>query len=212
MNDTVGTQRAWARVAGLMYLVTLVVDIGGIRVDSAAMSRALLFAGAWCVIPLALGLFGALRPFAAAAAGWALSFRLLEAALGVLTITVEVAGVHARLAGSRLGMGVLEFAHWASAAELSAFIFTIGSTIFFFLFLRSGYIPRVLAGWGLFSSVLSFGTCGMHLVRPALPAMTMTAWVPMLIAEVSTGLWLLIKAVRVKSSRTAVTEPALRAG
>ena len=212
MNDTVGTQRAWAREAGLMYLVTLAVDIGGIRVDSAAMSRALLFAGALCVIPLALGLFGALRPFAAAAAGWALSFRLLEAALGVLTITVEVAGVHARLAGSRLEMGVLEFAHWASGAELSAFLFTIGSTIFFFLFLRSGYIPRVLAGWGLFSSVLSFGTCGMHLVRPALPAMTMTAWVPMLIAEVSTGLWLLIKGVRVKSSRAAVTEPALRAG
>ena len=207
-----GLQRAGARVAGLMYLVTLVVDIGGMRVDSVAASRELSFAGALCVIPLALGLFRPLRPFAAMAAGWALGFRLLEVALGVLTITVGIAGVHAKLTESRLGTGVLDFAHWASAAALSAFVFTIGSTIFFYLFVRSGYIPRVLAGWGLIASVLTFGACGMHLVRPAIAAMTMAAWGPMLIAEVSTGLWLLIKAVRVEASPTGAREPALRAG
>jgi hypothetical protein len=37
----------------------------------------------------------------------------------------------------------------------------------------------------------------VHLLRPSFPAMTMYLWIPMLLAETSTGLWLLIKSVKV---------------
>ncbi len=30
----------------------------------------------------------------------------------------------------------------------------LGSTVFNYLFLKSGYIPRILAAWGIFSSLL----------------------------------------------------------
>jgi hypothetical protein len=38
--------------------------------------------------------------------------------------------------------------------------------------------------------------CLGHLVRPSFSSMAMGAWIPMLLAETSTGLWLLIKSVK----------------
>src|SRR5229473_3067192 len=99
------------------------------------------------------------------------------------------------LADSSLGTLLLHLAHWDNKTAFAAFVFTIGSTIFFYLFVKSGSIPRVLAWWGLFASVVAMAACLMHLLQPSFPAMTMYAWIPMLLAETSTGLWLLIKSV-----------------
>ena len=215
-ETNVDAQRAWARIAGLMYLVTLIVDITGTQMASPTLSRALAFAGALCVIPLALGLYYTLKPVAPALAAAALGFRLLEASLGAVSTTSGFAAISERLAQTAPGVGVLHVAHWDHTASFSAFVFTIGSTIFFALFVRSRYLPRVLSWWGLFSSVVALAACTTHLVRPSYDAMTIAAWVPMLIGEISTGLWLLIKAVRIEPSPPAAaslpTATVLRAG
>ena len=196
-NPAIQSQRAWARIAGLMYWIVLAADLAGMQLHSTAMGRPLMLAGSLFTVPLALGLYYAVRPVQAALAASALLFRLLEAALGSMSTAAGFVVVRTRLADSSLGAFLLHIAHWNNTTAFSAFVFTIGSTIFFYLFVKSGYIPRVLAWWGVFASVVAMAACLVHLLRPSIPAMTMYPWIPMLLAETSTGLWLLIKSVNV---------------
>lgn len=190
-------QRAWARIAGLMYLLVLVLDLSGMQLRSASASRPLLLAGSVLTIPLALGLYYALRPVQHALALSALGFRLVEAALGIVSTLIGFAGVQPELARVSLGGALLDLARWDDRTAFAAFVFTIGSITFFYLFVRSVYIPRILSWLGLFASILAFSACLAHLLRPAFPATIVYAWLPMLLAETSTGLWLSIRSLRV---------------
>jgi hypothetical protein len=189
-----------------MYWVVLVADIAGAAIPSRATGRSLELAGSFFTVFLALGLYYALRPVQAGLARTALAMRLLEACLGGLSIVVGFAAFRAQLGSTGLGSGLIRLAEWADATNLSAFVFTIGSTIFFYLFVKSGYIPRVLAWWGLFASVSAMGACLTHLAHPAFPAMTIYPWLPALVAETSTGLWLLVKSVKVGSVKAEPIE------
>ena len=195
-KQDVRSQRAWARIAGAMYWLVLVVDLSGMQLRSAPVGRLLMLAGSVFTIPLGLGLYYALRPVQNVLASSALCFRLLEAALGILSTLLAFGGVQAGLAHLKLGGMLVDLARWDNRTAFAAFVFTIGSTIFFYLFVRSGYIPRILAWLGLCASLLAFSACLTHLVRPTFPAMTIFAWFPMLLAETSTGLWLVIKSVK----------------
>jgi hypothetical protein len=179
-----------------MYLLVLVFDLSGMQLRPATLSRSLMLAGSVFTIPLALGLYYALRPVQRRLALSALGFRLGEAAFGLLSTFAGFAGVQAGLDRLSLGGKLLELARWDHRTAFSACVFTIGSTIFFYLFVKSAYIPWILAWLGLFASVLAFSACLAHLLRPAFPAMTMYAWLPMLLAETSTGSWLLIKSIK----------------
>jgi Domain of unknown function (DUF4386) len=70
----------------------------------------------------------------------------------------------------------------------------LGSAVFSVLWLQSRYIPRLLAGWGIFASLtLALVTVAVMLF-PALGAkMGLAYMAPMFIYEVGLGLWLLIK-------------------
>ena len=79
----------------------------------------------------------------------------------------------------------------------------LGSTAFSILWLKSGYVPRVIAGWGIFASlVLAFGTVAI-LLFPALGVVGLSYMAPMFFYEVGLGLWLLIKGLRVPVSSGA---------
>lgn len=203
-DNDVRSQRIWARVAGLMYWVVLILDLSGMQIHS-PVGRSLLLAGSLFTIPLALGLYYAVRPKQTLVAASALLCSLLEATLGTISVVAGYAGIQAQLSGTSVGKVFLHLAEWDDSTNFAAFVFTIGSTIFFYLFVTSGYIPRILAWWGLFSSVLALSACTAHLFRPAFPSMTMYAWTPMLLAETSTGLWLLLKSVNVRIPRAAVS-------
>jgi hypothetical protein len=72
----------------------------------------------------------------------------------------------------------------------------LGSTVFSYLWLKSRYVPRVIAGWGIFASlVLAFGTIAVMLF-PRLSAMGMAHMAPMFFYEVGLGLWLVVKGIR----------------
>ena len=193
-------QQRWARVAGLMCWIVLLVDMTGMQLHS-PLGRSLSLAGSLCTVPLALGLYYGLQPVRSGLAASALGFRLLEAGLGATSTLAGYAGLRAGLQGTALGAAFLRLAAWDDATMFAAFVFTIGSTIFFYLFVISAYIPRALAWFGLFASVLAFAACLTHLLRPAYPAMTMYAWTPALLAETSTGLWLLFKPLRLAQPR-----------
>lgn len=189
------SRRMWARLAGLMYLLVLVVDLTGMQFPRAPLGRSLILAGSLLTVPLALGLYCTLRMFQPNTARLALTCRLIEAATGILGTMAGFRIVWASLAASHLGTAILQFVAWNKATNFGALIFTIGSTLFFFVFLQSASIPRFLSWLGLVASLIAFAACAAHLIRPQFPAMSVAAWIPMLLAEVSTGGWLLIRAV-----------------
>lgn len=87
-----------------------------------------------------------------------------------------------------------------SAGFQIGFVFLgLGSTVFSYLWLKSYYIPRVLAAWGIFSSLaLAIGTL-IFMVFPKLEASMMLAhMVPMFFYEVGLGLWLVFKGIEAR--------------
>jgi hypothetical protein len=196
-DDSVRSQRAWARVAGLMYWAVLLVDLTGMSIHPSNLHSSLMLSGSLFTVLLALGLYYAVKPIHAILALAALACRLVEATLGIVSCIAGFPSLHPRLSDSSLGTAVLHLANWGDSTNFAAFIFAVGSTIFFALFFRARSIPRILSVWGLFASLLAMSACFTHLVSPSFSSMAMWAWIPMLLAETSTGLWLLIKSVRI---------------
>jgi hypothetical protein len=84
----------------------------------------------------------------------------------------------------------------AAGFQLGFVFLGLGSTAFSYLWLKSGYIPRPLAGWGIFASlVLAFGTVAI-LIFPTLGVIGLSYMAPMFFYEVGLGLWLLVKGLR----------------
>ncbi len=62
---------------------------------------------------------------------------------------------------------------------------------------KSRYIPRALAAWGIFSSlVLAIVTLAIMVFPSLADVMTLAYMVPMFIYEVGLGLWLLVKGIQ----------------
>jgi uncharacterized protein DUF4386 len=73
----------------------------------------------------------------------------------------------------------------------------LGSTVFAYLLFKSRYIPRALAGWGVFSSLaLALGSLAVILSPWFATNASMIYMMPMFFYEVPLGLWFLIKGVR----------------
>jgi hypothetical protein len=75
----------------------------------------------------------------------------------------------------------------------------LGSTVFAYLLFKSRYVPRALAGWGIFSSLalaLAVGSLAVILSPWFSANASMTYMVPMFFYEVPLGLWFLVKGVK----------------
>ncbi len=79
--------------------------------------------------------------------------------------------------------------------NISALFFSIGSLLFFFLFYKSRYIPKLLGGFGVFASIVATIMCFATLTFPEYAGTIQYGWIAMAIAEVGTGVWLLTKGV-----------------
>lgn len=75
--------------------------------------------------------------------------------------------------------------------------------LFFYLFYRSKYIPKLLAGFGVVSYVLIFiHALGIIVVRDValMPIIQAVCYIPSCIAELVVGVWLLVKGLNMQSS------------
>jgi len=86
---------------------------------------------------------------------------------------------------------------------LSAAVSTLGSSIFFYLFLESHYIPRILALWGIFAALWFTAVGFLSLILPQYTAAAPYGFLPILLAELSTGLWLLIVGIKIPPRQEA---------
>jgi uncharacterized protein DUF4386 len=221
----VTSQNAYARLAGLMYLLVLTFDIAGLIVgflvagdgDFAARAQRIMaaesvyrfslvlgLAGALATVPLAVGLYVTLKPLDPNLAAMGLVFRSLEAAIGAVAIVGSFAALDLYRAGVRKSpfdagqlAALQQLAESGAGTSVAAVFFCVGSAIFFYLFSRSAYIPRLLSRWGLFSSLVYLAYWAFDFVVPDYPgAVTIGASLPILVAEVSTGIWLLTRGIR----------------
>jgi Domain of unknown function (DUF4386) len=134
--------------------------------------------------------------------GGLLSVRLVSGADYLQGIPVEQLQGLARLILSMRGTGLY-----------IGFVFLgTGSTLFAYLLFESRYVPRLLAGWGIFASaLLVLGSLATLLNAWFAAHASMVAMAPMFFYEVPLGLWFLLKGVRAPAARAGDTTPESRA-
>jgi Domain of unknown function (DUF4386) len=89
----------------------------------------------------------------------------------------------------------------ADAAEgVGGICFGTGLLLFFYLFFKSRYIPRVLAGLGFFASLIWTALYFANLVFPEQhTTFQYVSWPLMAFADVTTGFWLALFAIKTTS-------------
>lgn len=102
---------------------------------------------------------------------------------------------------SKLSLGA-----YAAGYNIGLIFFGMGSTIFCYLFLKSGYIPRALATWGV---IASLGVLLRSLVIVVFPEYARPTLAPSFLAigsfEFATGMWLALRGPRHGESRASST-------
>jgi Domain of unknown function (DUF4386) len=219
-------QRAYARLAGLMYFLVLGFDVAGLLIVSSVggggsfletshrimASETLYRIGLCCslvgslsTILLATGLYVAVKPADGNLALMALLFRVTEAATGAIGLTMAFIVLQIHLVANHANafdpnqLGALAGLSSGVGTAISAIFFTLGSTIFFYVFLKSNYIPRILSAWGIFASLVYTTVWFVSLILPQYSATATTyGSLPILVAELSTGLWLLLLGIKVQ--------------
>lgn len=215
-------QLAYARVAGFVYLLLIVMFVGGESLISGILGTGDLagmmerarasqhaYRGALAIelltsiftVVLAYALYVTVRPIGERLAQLALYFRLGEAFVGVASMLVSYAlfaiytsGLDAEQAKTMIAtMHIVDRASF----NICTLIFSFGSTIFFYLFVKSNYVPKLLAVFGVFASVAVTIASLCNLVLPEYAGTLQIAFLPIFAAEITTGFWLLLRGVRV---------------
>lgn len=159
------------------------------------------------VLPLVVALYVVLKPVNPYLALLALAWRLVECAILALVMLNDFVAL-------RL-LGTAPYLHAFDAAQLQALarvflggvhadgygigmlFFGLGSTLFAWLWLRSRYIPRLLAGWGIFASLTVVIVTLLLMVAPGIaPALGAMYFIPIFLFEVILGFWLLVRGIR----------------
>jgi hypothetical protein len=84
--------------------------------------------------------------------------------------------------------------------------YSLGSTLFCYLLLKSQYVPRILAWWGLVSSFGALISTMAIIVFPGADGIAPGCYAPVGIFEIVTGFWLLVAGIRIP--RITPTSPA----
>lgn len=147
-----------------------------------------LAAAFWRVVETASIAISALNDFAV--------LRLLSGAGYLQPLEADSLHAFARLAISGHG----------AAYQLGLFFFAFGSTLFCYLWFRSGYVPRALAGFGVFASAL-VGICAyLFILLPKLADIASPGcYAPIFFFELTLGFWLLLKKLPPSRSTAAAT-------
>ena len=216
-------QRTYARLAGIVILAHLVLELGGDSVtimarggeSFAATARyaaqhaplwraALLSVGAsWVSVGvLALALYAVLEPVNKRLAQLALMLRLGASFVGAASLMFRYAQTRLYQASVTDGLFTPEqlrvlsgvSQRGANAGVWTAWLFmSAGYVLFFALFLRSRYLPAAIAWLGIIGSSLLAAATIVMFVFPEGTNGMKLFGVPALLAEIATALWLLIK-------------------
>src|SRR5579864_1121247 len=234
------TQRRYARVAGFLFLWLIITGLAGEltvshivrsgtfaetatrvvvseRLYRVALSSELI--ETLSALLLAFALYVTLKPVDKLLAQMAMYWRLGESFIGCVGMIFGFArlGLYTsprsvRALGPDQAQALVALTRHAGSAayNIGATCFSIGSILFFYLFFKSRYIPRLLSAIGVLASVIVTVMCFGNLIFPEHAAMLQYGWAPMAIAEITTGLWLLLLAIKIPArSNPQIAGPAL---
>jgi hypothetical protein len=99
------------------------------------------------------------------------------------------------------------FAMWTiwlygAGFTVSPIFLGLGSAAFSYLLFKSRYVPRALAAFGVCSSLLAVPSALLTIVFPDFATIAIAGLLPILIYEITLGLWLLIRGARIQPSPT----------
>ncbi|MGZ4068549.1 MAG: DUF4386 domain-containing protein [Bacteroidia bacterium] len=155
-------------------------------------------------VVLIWALYILLKPVNRSLALLATFFRLIETTLACFAIIMSyvamqfITGPNSAKPFDPVQMQNLSLLHsiYALTFVIVAIFLGLGSTVFNYLFLKSGYIPKILAAWGIFASVLLLVSQLAIIVLPAIEGTIIpVCYAPIAIDEILLGYWLLFKRV-----------------
>jgi hypothetical protein len=158
------------------------------------------------IVLLALLLFVVLKDQNHVLARWAYGLWILEAAFlalrQIFAFCLLFMSEEFVASGSPEGtyfqtMGSLYYGLMHFAYDVQMVFYCIGGIVFYYLFLRSGFVPKALATFGV--AVASLGLVGEMV---AIYGATVPLWVylPILPFELGIGIWLVVKGIRIPAS------------
>ncbi len=98
------------------------------------------------------------------------------------------------------GLSILALRSQGFAMNLGFIFLGVGSSVYAYLFLRSGSIPKAIAVWGVLASLAMVAICFVCIVFPEARAYQLPAMAPMFVYEIALGAWLLLRGVRSPSA------------
>ena len=223
---TTSLQQQPARWAGFMFLFVIVtymsgffivgnIFVGGDFAASAAnilaketlfrFAKTLELIASVATVVLALALYYLLRTVNESLAMLALLWRIGEAIIGGLNVSLDYFAVALLSNTDFLVMFSAEqlqaisrifFKASGPGFYVSVLFFSPASIIFWYLLYKSNYIPKLLAGWGVFASVVTCIVAAASLLLPQHAGVLQLGWAPIFIAEIVGGTWLMLKGAR----------------
>jgi hypothetical protein len=230
-SSTERTQRIYARVAGFMFLWLIVTGLAGALTIShiagsgmfpetarrivasehlyrVALSSELI--ETLSAVLLAFALYVTLKPVDKLLAQIAMYWRLGESFIGGAGMIFAFAKLHLYTSPQPIGASAAEQSQALlgltgqagfAAYNVSAIFFSFGSILFYYLFFKSRSIPRILSALGVCASVIVTIMCLGSLIFPEHAATLQYGWAPIAIAEITTGFWLMLFAVKTQAGR-----------
>lgn len=220
------SQFFYARLAGFMYLFNYLTSVFGAMapgwisgsgdfaqkaervVTSDLLYRTALVSmtiGWILIVFLAFSLYVTLRPVNKRLAQLALFLEIGQASIGAVTVMLSFATLWlytsapatATFQPEQLQRLVAVTQNTAGTGfQISMMFLSVGSTIFFYLFYKSGFFPRRFAAFSALASVVLFFVSAGFLLFPEYESRLLIGWAPMGIAEVGTAFLLMIRGIR----------------
>ena len=147
-------------------------------------------------VVLAVALYGITRDVDRELAILGLSCRLSEGVINAIGTAIPLGLLWIATAGTPsipIAAFLLKFGELNG--NISAFCFSVGSTIFAYLFLRARSIPVWLAWLGVVGSAVLVVATPLQLIGVARAPLTDLMYIPIGLFEVIVGFWLMIKGV-----------------
>jgi hypothetical protein len=229
------TQRAWARLAGLLFLAAIFIAFGagsvlshiagsGTFLETAAriaaserLYRAALSSMALVSFSsalLAFALYATLKPLNSLLAQLAMIFSLADSFLALVVRMCGFVRLHLYISAQSAATAPVSAQAFsdlmrsiaATTENIGGIAFGIGSCLFFFLFYKSRYIPRAISILGLVSALIWTSLYFATLVFPEYRTVFQSVCVPpMALTDVLTGFWLMLFSVG--AMRTVASDP-----
>ena len=183
----------------------------------------LLLIGGACASGIAISLYPVLKKFNAVLALGAVGFRITEGVLRfvsvcavLLLITLSQLFVKAGAPDSSYfqTLGALLYAGYRWVGNVGSLLaFSIGCSLYYFIFYRTKLVPRWISVWGLVFGISGIVSCAFVSTGLIAPAGTeqVIMIIPMLPQEIVLAVWLIVKgfnpsAIASLSAKTATNE------